>query len=353
MANRRSTRAATAAAAAEAAAAAAAAPQPAAPRPPAAAAFERKIAKDASHSLFSILVQVRNFVRDDQALAEARYTHVVERVCQYEAEAGVAISPDAITSETKERQSTGFVIAEKANYLRILTCIHTLAECYTDGFHDLTRYDVDSMFSFQVYCTHHEHEVITARSRVKHSQRLRELAEARVVAVDTRRDLLVLEVDKRDLCLWSGTRSRPRQVCTAAHPVIEMAKLGPSEMDRIFLPSWPPQRAKALAWGKVSSCNWPYDAVTGLNVKGYTSKLLEVNGMTVGSGFFGSPNLNVDGHFVGVYHGVLSDNGMGYSISLDDIKDFLKHYRVVSLCCLHVTLATCKAFFATLVLTLN
>jgi hypothetical protein len=138
---------------------------------------------------------------------------------------------------------------------------------------------------------------------------------------------MVLEVEAGELALKLDDQGY-QDSCEYDHPVIHLAKANPRKMQKLVVAGWPPQRSFAAVTGQVSECDWTYDAVSG-NAKGYTMKLLEVDGMVGDSGFSGSPVLDGNCDYVGVYHGVFHI-GMGYAVSLEDVKAFLQRSGVVS-----------------------
>lgn len=213
--------------------------------------------------------------------------------------------------------------------LRILTCAHCIADVYTTQDRTrpqdvLTIEELNEIFMFDVHCVHHEEVVHTMVNDQVVSQRPRWSTPAVVVAVDVRRDLMVLEFDAAELVHHvtdDGTRIR----CNMPHPLIPVANANAVKMQKLVLAGWPPQRSGASATGQVSHSDWSYDAVSGLNTKGYTMRLLEIHGMICDSGFSGAPILNGLDPFqcVGVYHGV-HNLAMGYAITSQEVNAFLQ-----------------------------
>lgn len=162
------------------------------------------------------------------------------------------------------------------------------------------------------------------------SQRLRQTTTARVIAVDTQKDLLVLEINTGYLCLFSGENQRT-EYCRFEHPPIPIAPRPPRTMEEVVLLGWPPQRSESASTGTVSFIGRTYDMICAedSNVKGYTMKLME-SGLVCSNGYSGGPLLNNDVQTVGTYHGVIEKKG--YSVSLEDINQFLTRFQVVCIC---------------------
>ncbi|CAN6241297.1 unnamed protein product [Urochloa humidicola] len=160
------------------------------------------------------------------------------------------------------------------------------------------------------------------------SARKRSFTPANIVAIDTELDLMVLEVESGELVRNLDDEGYDMN-CEAEHPVMNMANGNPVKMQKVVLAGWPPQRPNSTVTGQVSKCDWTYDAVSGLNDKGYTMRFLEVDGMTGGSGFSGSPVLDGNCGYVGVYHGVFNE-GMGYAVSLGNVNAFLQAHNMLN-----------------------
>ncbi|CAL5024893.1 unnamed protein product [Urochloa decumbens] len=287
---------------------------------------ERQVAIKALDSLFHVEVNLRKPFKEEQGnpAAKSMYETISYNVVQLEElreDVEIERSPDAITCGTVERHASGFAIKGKGNKLRILTCAHTLEDVFTKGAHDLTVDQVNTMFRFDVHCIHHEAGILKMVSRLKPSERKRDVTVAVAVAIDTKLDLLVLEVDVEQLC------GDNEVICSAKHPEIQLAESNPTELQKLILPGWPPQRCKALAIGQVSLCDWIYDAISSSNVKGYTMKFLEIPGMAASNGFSGGPVLGMNG-CVALYHGVF-DGITGYGVSLQDLHTFLRKHKML------------------------
>ncbi|RLM75047.1 hypothetical protein C2845_PM15G24370 [Panicum miliaceum] len=260
----------------------------------------------------------------NRTITEAKYNKVAGIVGK--ADRKKRKLPGSITRNSGERQSTGFSIASNVTRLRILTCAHTIADVFTAGHHhELTLDEVNAIFMFDIQCVHQEQEVRTMVSDQMISERTRWSTPAIAVALDTELDLLVLEADVGELVLHKV--DGVQMACKADHPLIKLAKANPVKKQKLVLAGWPPQRSSASATGQVSTCDWTYDAVSGLNTKGYAMRLLEVHRMVGDSGFSGAPVLNGHCLCVGVFHGIFNLI-MGYAVSLGDLNAFLEAHNV-------------------------
>lgn len=228
-----------------------------------------------------------------------------------------------ITQGTRQRQATGFVIARRANIIKILTCAHIIEDVYTKDKHEVTLQELNAEFTFDVQCVHQERRLLATPSPLPTSRRLRSLTNAMVVAIDTSKDLLVLQVNADDILLSNS------QTCTCEHAPINIALAPPRIREKVMLLGWPPQRSESSTEGCVSYLKRTYDAVCDIdfNVKGYTMRLMEVSGLVCGHGYSGGPLLNNEMEFVGTYHGTIEMKG--YSVSLGDIRRFLAQFEVV------------------------
>lgn len=293
---------------------------------------ERLVAMAALPSLFCVLVNPKDI--DNQVLKN-RYKNLANTVLKDDKRRcrGIKNLDDAITAKTRERQATGFVVAAHNTTLRVLTCAHIIADIFTVGHHNhFSLEEVNDMFRFDVHCYHHEINVRTRNIIQKISERRRFPTQTRVIALDTQKDLLVIEFDIGYLCERDETDvGGARTWCQADHPVIHRADADPNKMQKMVLAGWPPQRAGSCAMGQVSFCHWTYDAITAVNFKGYTMRLLEIPGMVADNGFSGAPVLNGAGQYVGVFHGVFNLS-TGYAICSEDVRDFLQQHNVVRLC---------------------
>uniref|UniRef100_A0A0D9WD44 Peptidase S1 domain-containing protein n=1 Tax=Leersia perrieri TaxID=77586 RepID=A0A0D9WD44_9ORYZ len=236
-----------------------------------------------------------------------------------------------ITAGTKERYSTGFAIARDSpsgERLRILTCAHIFEDLYKKGMHTLTKENIEKMFKISVICVHQQREVLARDSPLPPSRRLKQPTLATVFAVDTEKDLLVLEINIGYLCLFSGTQ--PTEYCMFDNPPICVAPRPPQIREEVVLLGWPPQRSESSSSGNVSFPNRTYDMVCDLefNMKGYTMTLMEIDKLLCAHGYSGGPVLNTVVQLVGTYHGIIEKKG--YSVSLEDINQFLTQFGVMT-----------------------
>ena len=294
---------------------------------------ERLVAMAALPSLFCVLVNPKDLTGNEDL--DTRYQEVADKVRKDDKRScrGIKNLDAAITANTGERQATGFVVAANDTTLRVLTCAHVIDDIFTvDNHNQFNLEEVNALFRFDVHCYHHEVNVRTRLINQKISERLRFPTQTRVIALDTQKDLMVLEFDVGYLCDRDETDvGGARTWCEAMHPVIHRADADPSKMQKMVLAGWPPQRAGSCAIGQVSFCHWTYDAITAVNFKGYTMRLLEIPGMVADNGFSGAPVLNGAGQYVGVFHGVFNLS-TGYAICSQDVRDFLQEHNVVRLC---------------------
>lgn len=289
---------------------------------------EREVARQASQSLFAVLVVLKHRLNEENINPElkTKYFTVTRNVGR--AEKGIPRLPGAIKAGTKDRQTTGFSVGDQGQILHILTSAHCLQDTYSADLHDkLTVEEVNELFRFDVICFHQEKAVQTMDSPIMPSGRNRACTPARVVAMDTKLDLLLLAINKNDLCLHPVEDGEPIK-CQLDHPVITLAPKHSSEADKLVLAGWPPQRSGDITTGQLSRCDISYDCVTGINVKGYNMKLLEAHSLVAAHGNSGGPVLNSKQQCEGVYHGVFNDS-KGYAVSLSDVRRFLEKHEVV------------------------
>jgi len=138
------------------------------------------------------------------------------------------------------RNSTGFVIvmSESKKTLRILMCAHTMDECYAPHVEDFTVELANKFFKFEVTCSHQELNVHKNLGN-EISKQIRVKTPASCIALDTEKDLMVLEVVANQI--FMGFNSETNIVCTHEHPVIAMVTETPRAQDHCILQGWPPQ----------------------------------------------------------------------------------------------------------------
>ncbi|CAO2036908.1 unnamed protein product [Urochloa humidicola] len=232
-----------------------------------------------------------------------------------------------LTRDDGERSCTGFAIARSGNKLRILTCTHGMEEVYRAGKHIVTAANLNTFYRFDVLCMHQEHWVVEKPDSKPIEKRDRLAAPGYVLAIDTEKDLMVLEVNLELLyCGWD--KKGKGIVCSEDHPVLKMATSVSRVFETIFLQGWPNQCYKSLSRGQMSFEGRVYGALTQLNQKGYNMNLLEIIGMLGSEGFSGGPVLNGKNEYLAVYHGVLESRG--YAISLRDVIAFLDKFKMLA-----------------------
>lgn len=281
---------------------------------------ERQVALQTFNSTFCILVDLRHKLT--HKLIESEQSQESKEAYEKYADKVTDIEADLVesSSETGQRNCTGFAIYQEENKLRILTCAHALDDVYTKNCHGVTCDDINKMFRFQVYCLHQEKQVEARRGKTSMSERRRVTTLAMAVAVDTKRDLMMLEVDTSELHLRGQGANKVS--CTESHPPIKLATSNPNQCDKVILLGWAPNLSQSQAPGQVNSCDREYDCITSLNLKGYECRFLLAHGLVCDKGWSGGPVLDGDGHLVGVYHG--SSEGTGYAVSRTDVEIFLR-----------------------------
>ncbi|KAF8769165.1 hypothetical protein HU200_006665 [Digitaria exilis] len=221
-----------------------------------------------------------------------------------------------------QRNATGFAIAEHGNTLRILTCAHTIDEVYTAGHHDISVDEVNEFFTFDVHCSHQEVGILNELNGRPINEQVRMKTRASVVAIDSERDLMVLEINKSNIHLVGE-----QIMCDNPHPRINIAEDDPTELDVCILQGWPAQRMGSLSVGQLSLRRRTYEAITQINEKGYTMKLAEFTKMRGEEGSSGGPALDGLTRCVGVYHGVIGTKE--YVVCADDVNVFLNRTGMV------------------------
>uniref|UniRef100_A0A0D9WD33 Peptidase S1 domain-containing protein n=1 Tax=Leersia perrieri TaxID=77586 RepID=A0A0D9WD33_9ORYZ len=229
-----------------------------------------------------------------------------------------------ITIGTRQRQTTGFAIASRGDYLKILTCAHIVEDVYSRDRHTVTIEELNTAFTFDVVCMHQENRILEMDSTVPISRRTRMMTQVRAAEIDTSKDLLVLELNIGYL------RLSEHGYCHSDHPIIPVAQIPPQVREKVILLGWPPHRSQSVSGGKVSFLNRTYDTVCHIdfNLKGYRMKLMEVSGLVYSHGYSGGPLLNNNSEFTGMYHGTIEMKG--YSVSLEEIHSFLTRFEVMT-----------------------
>uniref|UniRef100_A0A0D9WD34 Peptidase S1 domain-containing protein n=1 Tax=Leersia perrieri TaxID=77586 RepID=A0A0D9WD34_9ORYZ len=94
-----------------------------------------------------------------------------------------------ITIGTRQRQTTGFAIASRGDYLKILTCAHIVEDVYSRDRHTVTIEELNTAFTFDVVCMHQENRILEMDSTVPISRRTRMMTQVRAAEIDTSKDL--------------------------------------------------------------------------------------------------------------------------------------------------------------------
>lgn len=115
--------------------------------------------------------------------------------------------------------------------IRVMTCAHAFQACF-NGSNPISATSLRKLFKISVRCDHEE---------LKHNQRgPRVYTEAEVYRVDSRKDMLLLRVQKQGLC-------------TENHLVLEVAEnLPPSRLGLVGMVSWPFDRHRTTVKGSMS-----------------------------------------------------------------------------------------------------
>lgn len=220
------------------------------------------------------------------------------------------------------RQQTGFLVHRHDNFIYILTTAHAVDSVYQKGVHQISILDLNVAFSFSIICTHHEEYLKSTQPDMKVSELVRSYSAASVIAIDTQKDLLLLEAEVDQLRLHDVDDDQ-FVACPFDHPVITMSLSPPAKDELVLMHGWPPHRVNSSVWGNASHNNRTYDVLTRSNVKGYDMRLMEVPQFDCSDGFSGSPILNGDSNCVVVYHAIIKQTKFGYCISLDDVRRFV------------------------------
>lgn len=227
------------------------------------------------------------------------------------------------------RNATGFAVARSGSRLRILTCAHLIDDCYTAGLSKLTVNEANTLFYFEVTCAHEEAKVHDQLGTKDISKENRTKARAYCMALDTQKDLMLLQVEK----VVSGSSGEGENTdwleCTEQHPLIQMIETIPTKLEACILQGWPPQSIECHSVGNCSFFSRTYSAVTQLNPKGHTMRLVDLSGMVALDGCSGGPVINSNRDCLGVYHGVIT-HVRGYAISALDVREFLAKSDMVS-----------------------
>uniref|UniRef100_J3MQF2 Peptidase S1 domain-containing protein n=1 Tax=Oryza brachyantha TaxID=4533 RepID=J3MQF2_ORYBR len=285
------------------------------------------ITTTAAHSIFSVEVAVL-YEEEDNIETLTNYVELTNALLPPNKRGKTYKKTDVETHKRKDlpkfgqRQQTGFLVEKRGNSMYILTTAHAVDTVYKKGVHQVSAEDLNQVFTFSVICTHQEAYLKQAEPDKSVSELLRSYSSAGVVAVDTQRDLLLLETNENNLRLHD-VDDGGFVACSSQHPVIRMSNSPPVQDEPVLMQGWPPLRVNSSVWGNANCVYRTYDVLTSINKKGYTMLLMEVPQFYCAAGFSGSPILNGNCDFLAVYHGVDDESQFGYCISLDDVRHFL------------------------------
>jgi hypothetical protein len=118
-----------------------------------------------------------------------------------------------------------------------------------------------------VTCSHQELEIHANLGNREISEQRRAKTRAVCIAIDARKDLMVLEVLTNRICL--GFISEDEDVvCGQQHPVLTMANDDPPKLQPCILQGWPTQCIECHCVGHLSFNNRSYPTITESNPKG-------------------------------------------------------------------------------------
>ncbi|KAK3143509.1 hypothetical protein QOZ80_4AG0301160 [Eleusine coracana subsp. coracana] len=222
------------------------------------------------------------------------------------------------------RTATGYAVGKENNYLKVITCAHTIGGVYGKAFHGITPDEVNTIYSIEVHCSHEEYRVLNklgkGNRQLEDEPRCR--APAICIAIDPKKDLMLLQVDANAIC--SGEDNKDGGLvgitCPYEHPPIGIMteQQPPKRLEPCVLQGWTPQRMSCLAEGSLSFETRPYDALTQINPKDYDMRLAEFTNLVAEEGCSGGAVVSlISGKSMGVYHGVVGGT-KGYAMSTED-----------------------------------
>ncbi|TVU17857.1 hypothetical protein EJB05_33917, partial [Eragrostis curvula] len=197
--------------------------------------------------------------------------------------------------------STGFVIAEDADSVWLLTTVHMLENLY-NAQNPLTPAIIENMFISSITCDHRE---IRHRSGEDPDRVTRRVFATEVSCA-------------RDLLLYWISRANLHMYCTTPHP-----PLFPYATKDGSHGVMAPSRYRTLVIGETSHGLREYRDVVRDNVYGYQMSFGEVN-ITSGKGSSGAPLMSGDVEVTGLLHG--GDGFLSLFITLADIRDTLAEW---------------------------
>uniref|UniRef100_A0A0D9ZU55 Peptidase S1 domain-containing protein n=1 Tax=Oryza glumipatula TaxID=40148 RepID=A0A0D9ZU55_9ORYZ len=226
----------------------------------------------------------------------------------------------------EDRCCTGFVVDDKSQELKILCSAHCLDHLFTSE-NPISAQEIGDLYDINIICDHYE----CSFRKDKTPDKIRYYSRANIVQIDCDKDLILLNVSKKNVLAY-GKNGR---ACRHSHPALVPSKRHLEPMEKVLMVSWPPFRPRTVASGKVSHCDREYADTSKTNLVGYTMTLVEVNIQSEPGGS-GAPLLDADANFTGVLHG--GADGCSWFISLPDICQALTSWGILT----HAPCHPCK-----------
>lgn len=223
------------------------------------------------------------------------------------------VEKDHLLERCKEtRVSTGFIVASRGNYLLILTTAHSIDHMYRDSM-PISGRTAEGLFQASILCDHYEFDYRAAGLATLTDDR-REYVPAKIIKVNSRRDLLLIAVEQSKLC-------------AGIHPPVEICRSSAITGEESLLLSWPFGKQRRVATGCVGERRNVRE-VSRPNINEYNMEILEAN-ITSESGSSGAPLFNKSGDVIGVLHGGFGQSH-SYFIPSELVLDFLAQYLTTS-----------------------
>uniref|UniRef100_A0A0E0KYF7 Peptidase S1 domain-containing protein n=1 Tax=Oryza punctata TaxID=4537 RepID=A0A0E0KYF7_ORYPU len=216
----------------------------------------------------------------------------------------------------EDKCCTGFVVDDKSQELKVLCSAHCLDHLFTSG-NPISAHEIGDLYDINIICDHYDHSF----RKDKTVDKIRYYSRAHIVQIDCEKDLILLNVSKKNVLGKNG------RACRHSHPALVPSKRHLEPMEKVLMVSWPPFRPRTVASGKVSHCDREYADTSKTDLVGYTMTLVEVNILSEPGGS-GAPLLDADANFTGVLHG--GADGCSWFISLPDICQALTSWGILT-----------------------
>uniref|UniRef100_A0ACD5W248 Uncharacterized protein n=1 Tax=Avena sativa TaxID=4498 RepID=A0ACD5W248_AVESA len=210
---------------------------------------------------------------------------------------------------------TGFVVEEKGMHLKILTCAHLMQHVFK-GSDVISVQKANDLFSVYVLCDHFEENF---RSPEQRTHGVRTYARATMIGINCRKDLLLLQVVRKDVM----DLGRP---CGNSHRALTISPTPPETLDKCAMVSWPPHQPRTAVSGEISHPSRSFEDTEEKNPIGYTMNFTQAN-IASEDGSSGAPLLDGNGRIIGLLHGGFGGR-FSYFVSHFDIRRFLRQYGV-------------------------